>query len=124
MNNKRLGTEFEQQMCRLLKADGWWVHFLSPDASGAQPFDLIAVQGRRVIAADCKTSSVPIFKIDRLEDNQISAFEYWRLCGNGEPLLFIKYAERVYVVPYLMLKQRRRIDLREFSPWCKRWVLK
>lgn len=33
MNNKRLGTEFEQKMCGLLADEGWWVYFIEPKQS-------------------------------------------------------------------------------------------
>ena len=57
MNNKRRGTEFERQMCDILAKKGYWVHFIVPDARGAQPFDIIACRDGRPVAIDCKTSS-------------------------------------------------------------------
>ena len=38
MNNKKKGTAFEKEMCDLLAIKGYWVHFIAPDARGAQPF--------------------------------------------------------------------------------------
>ena len=112
LNNKRLGMEFEREMCNRLKAEGWWVHFLTPDASGAQPFDLIAVKNSDALACDCKVSSVPIFSIQRLEENQLSAFDYWVRCGNLSPILWVKWADGIYQVDYLILKAMGKVDLR------------
>ena len=44
MNNKKIGTQFEQEFCNLLAQHGYWVHFITPDRTGSQPFDVIAVR--------------------------------------------------------------------------------
>lgn len=112
MNNKKLGTEFEHEIVDMLADSGYWVHFMTPDNRGAQPFDLIFVKDGLAMAADCKTSSKRIFSFDRLEDNQVMAFEKWMRCGNLEPVVFVKYGDKVHTVPYLMLKEAGRVDLR------------
>ena len=112
-NNKKLGTEFEREMCKYLRRKGYWVHFMSPDVSGAQPFDIIAVKDRFPIVMDCKTAVKPIFPISRLEDNQLMAFELWLKCGNSLPYIAIKHKNQVYLISYLMLKERLKVDLRE-----------
>ena len=117
MNNKRLGTEFEREMCEILREDGYWVHFMSPDNTGAQPFDIIAVKNGYAIASDCKTSESPIFRMNRLEWNQVSAFDYWIKCNNGNPVIWVKYKGDIYLVMYLQLKMLGKVDLRRFEPW-------
>ena len=86
-NNKQIGAEFEREMCQYLKRKGYWVHFLFPDATGAQPFDIIAVKDGISVVMDCKTAVKPIFPISRLEDNQRMAFEFWLKCGNNMPYI-------------------------------------
>lgn len=122
MNNKKLGTEFENEMCKLLSEKGWWVHFIEPKPNGAQPFDIIAVKYGRAIAIDCKTSSTKRFDIKRLEDNQICAFEKWIACGNEMPIVAIKYNGEVYTVQYEYLKHKKVVDLEELK-WAKWSVL-
>ena len=100
MNNKRLGTEFEREVVRLLSQQGYWVHFITPDASGSQPFVL-----------DCKTSATKNFNISRLEENQRMAMDLWFGRGNKKAFVYIKYNEKIYAIPYLMLKGLGRIDL-------------
>lgn len=116
-NNKRLGTEFEREMCDRLSALGYWVHFIVPDARGAQPFDIIAVKGTSATAIDCKTSARGSFPITRLEDNQIMAFELWIRCGNTNPLIAVKFNERIYRIPYWKLKNERSVKLTEDLLW-------
>lgn len=111
MNNKQLGTAFEQEVCKMLADNGWWVHFISPNNAGAQPFDIIAVKNGQALAGDCKTSSTGVFPFSRLEDNQIMAFEKWLACGNSEPMVIIKYQDNVYFVPFQQLKAERKVNL-------------
>lgn len=111
MNNKQLGTAFEQEMVDLLARNNYWVHFITPDNRGAQPFDLIFAKDGIAMVADCKTSSKRNFSFKRLEDNQIFAFEKWMACGNAEPVIFVKYKDRIYTVPYKLLRNCGKVDL-------------
>ena len=111
MNNKKLGTQFEKEMVKLLAESGFWVHFISPDNRGAQPFDLIFVKNGFAYVADCKTSANHIFNIDRMEDNQIMAFEKWIHCGNTMPIIFVKHSNMIYPIYYNDLVKEKKIDL-------------
>ena len=115
MNNKQLGTDFERRMCVNFALDGYWVHFLTPDARGAQPFDIIAVKNGRAYAIECKTLSprVKSFNISRLEDNQIMAFERWIACGNAEPMILVEWGKVVVLIGYEELKRKKKIDMQE-----------
>ena len=118
MNNKKLGTRFEQRVCNLLNDDGWWVHFIEPKQNGAQPFDIIAVRYGRAIAIDCKTCAKNTFSIDRLEDNQVFAFEKWMACGNREPYIFVEHEAEIYVIPYKYIKRHVSVNLEDVQ-WAK-----
>lgn len=111
MNNKTLGTAWERECCEILRTMGYWVHFIVPDSRGAQPFDIIAVKDNKAKAIDCKTSVKAIFSISRLEDNQIYAFDKWLDCGNEMPEIWIKYNDKLYVVYYTELKEKRKVLL-------------
>lgn len=119
MNNKRLGTEFEREVVTLLSKQGYWVHFITPDSKGSQPFDIIASKDDRPIVADCKTSSKKWFSISRLEENQIMAFELWFNKGNRCAFVFIKYNDKIYQIPFRMIEGLRRINLEE----CENFVI-
>lgn len=124
MNNKKLGNEFEQEMVNRFAKAGYWVHFLSPDKRGAQPFDIIAARKGQVVVGDCKTSAKKSFSIDRLEDNQILAFDRWMSCGNGAPYIFVKYNGIVYFIPYTVLRANKTIKLEADSSFAGGWWLK
>lgn len=112
MNNKQLGTAFENRVCQELNKAGWWVHFFSPDKTGAQPFDIIAVRGGLAMAIDAKTSNTHRFSIKRLEENQIMAFEKWLRCGNYMPQIAVEYDDQIVWLSYWELKKEKVIDLR------------
>lgn len=103
MNNKKLGTAFERYVCQMLAQKGYWVHFITPDARGAQPFDIIAVKNRRPYAIDCKTCVSNTFSSNRLEENQKMAFERWIACGNMNALIVVEHNKSVYVIDYSFL---------------------
>ena len=111
MNNKRLGMQFERDVCKHLADKGWWVHFINPDSSGAQPFDIIAVKNGQALAIDCKTSVKRIFPASRLEDNQVYAFEKWLACGNEMSQIWVQYEGKIYAVKYAELKEKGKVDL-------------
>lgn len=111
MNNKKLGTQWEKECCDILKKNGYWVHFITPDSRGAQPFDIIAVKNGKAKAIDCKTSVKATFPITRLEQNQIYAFEKWLNCGNEMPEIWVKYNDKFYVLCYRELKEKGKIEL-------------
>lgn len=111
MNNKRIGSKFEQKVCELLAHKGYWVHFIAPDARGAQPFDVIAVKNGIAYAIDCKTCVAKFFNLSRLEQNQIMAFEKWIRCGNENALIVIEHDARIYCVTYGCLVEYEKVRL-------------
>lgn len=116
MNNKKHGTAFERFVVRELAKTGAWVHFLSPDERGAQPFDIISVRNGIATAVECKTQNdkTRYFPISRLEDNQVMAFDKWIACGNGEPIIMVEYKGRIIPIKYSVLKEKGRVDLDAF----------
>ncbi len=113
ISNKKLGTEWEQKVCKYLASNGYWVHFIAPDARGAQPFDVIAVKDGESFAIDCKTCVANTFNISRLEDNQIMAFNRWLECGNDNTYIAVEHKGRLHWINYENLKERKSIRLTE-----------
>lgn len=109
-NNKKIGTAFEKMFLKYLSDNGWWAHFLSPNAAGAQPFDVIAVRNNDVYAIDCKTCSSDYFYMARVEDNQFYAFQsiIWKSdvkCG----FVCLKAGE-IYYVDFAKVLDAKRHD--------------
>lgn len=118
MNNKKIGSDFEKAFCEYAKKIGHWVHFLNPDNTGAQPFDVISVKDGVAYAIDCKTCANKYFSINRLQDNQIMAFEKWLRCGNTDPLLAVEHDGDIYIISYTRLKALEKINLEEEYAFC------
>lgn len=117
MNNKELGNSFENEMVELLAKKEWWAHFITPDRRGAQPFDIIAVRDGIPIAIDCKTSKDHIFRISRLEDNQVLGFTKWLACGNTMAYIAVLHDECVYLIYYKQLEKEGKVDLKKMEAW-------
>ena len=113
MNNKKKGNDFEKRVCKLLAERAYWVHFISPDITGKQPFDIIAVKDGIAYAIDCKTSVRKTFGLDRVEDNQNFAFRKWLKCGNEMPCFFVEYKDDIKIVRYDELLEKGRVNLDE-----------
>lgn len=111
MNNKKLGSKFEKEICRRLASKGYWVHFIVPDIRGAQPFDIIAVKNDTAYAIDCKTCVADVFNISRLEENQVMAFEKWERSGNSVPVVVVEHKEDVICIEYEVLKAHGKISI-------------
>lgn len=122
MNNKQRGTAFEKEFCKLLKSRGFWVHFMSPSASGTQPCDIIAVRNEKAFLIDCKTCDDKVFRIGRLEDNQRLAFYAFQKAGNHNCWVAVKYQDQVYMINYGILDREKKVVLTDeflFEDWEK-----
>lgn len=107
-NNKKIGTKFEKQFLMYLADNGWWAHFLSPDASGAQPFDIMAIRNDDVYAIDCKTCSSDYFYMARVEDNQYYAFQSIIWKSNVKCGFICLKAGEVYWVDFSKVLEAKR----------------
>ena len=111
MNNKQIGTSFEKEFCELLAARGFWVHFMSPSASGAQPCDIIACKDNTPYLFDCKTCEDNTFRISRLEENQKLAFEKFFSRNNDNCFIAVKHNDNIYLIRWGNLKVFGKIKL-------------
>lgn len=111
MNNKKLGTAFENEFCELLAARGFWVHFMSPSASGSQPCDIIACRNNTPYLFDCKTCEKDTFHISRLEDNQLLAFHRFDKTGNDLAFVAVKHDKKVYLIQFFKLLKLQNVKL-------------
>lgn len=113
MNNKQLGTEWEREFCKILEEQGFWVHFITPDKRGSQPFDIIAVKNGLAYAFECKTlnGNVKTFPKYRIEINQQMAFQKWLDCGNNMPYIAIKRGKTIHIVPWEDIRDKEKVDV-------------
>lgn len=75
MNNQERGKSFEIEFCEYLQSQGYWVHYMNPSRTGAQPFDILALRDNDIMCFDCKTLAGSRFHLNRIEPNQELAFK-------------------------------------------------
>lgn len=106
MNNKRMGNSFEEELCNILFACGFWVHNMAMNKSG-QPADVIAVKNNRAYLIDAKVCSDNTFPFSRIEENQDLSMELWKDCGNGIGWFALKTDRGIYMVSHYAMKSLR-----------------
>ena len=106
MNNRKIGSQFEQELCNELAKNGWWAHFLSQNQTG-QPADVIAVRNNVAVLIDCKVCADNRFALSRIECNQEGAMTLWKATGNAYCYFAMKLNDdRIYMVPFDDLQLR------------------
>lgn len=82
MSNKKLGNDFESQLCEILSNEGFWCHLFAQNQAG-QPADIIAVKNGKAYLIDGKACVNDTFPFSRIESNQHTAMTLWKQSGNG-----------------------------------------
>ena len=121
MINKKLGNDFEQELCQILADAGYWTHNFANRKNG-QPADIIAVKNGKAYLIDAKECTREIFPLKRMEYNQELSMGLWIECGNIEPYFALKARNEVYVVDYttvmeLMLKGKKQLNLEDMNKY-------
>ena len=121
MINKKLGNDFEQELCEILADHGFWAHNFANRKSG-QPADIIAVRSGGAYLIDAKVCSYEVFPFKRIEENQHLAMDMWIECGNIEPYFALKARNEVYMVGYstikeLMRKGKKQLNLEDMNKY-------
>lgn len=130
-DNRKVGTSFEQTLCRRLSDFGFWAHNLAQNKQG-QPFDVIAAKNGHTYPIDCKVCEKDIFRLERVEENQYSAMTLWRQTGNGEGWFALRMTNgEVWFISFedmeramLTRKSLYWSEISQFGITLKEWVSK
>ena len=119
--NKKLGNDFEKELCQILADAGYWVHNFANRKNG-QPADIIAVKSGVAYLIDAKVCSYEVFPFKRIEENQHLAMDMWLECGNIEPYFALKARSEIYMVGYvtiknLMRKGKKQLNLEDMNKY-------
>ena len=101
--NKKLGNDFEKELCEILADAGYWVHLLNQNKNG-QPADIIAVKNGKAYLIDAKVCSYEVFPFKRIEENQQLAMDMWIECGNVTPYFALKARNEIYMISWQTIK--------------------
>lgn len=104
MTNKKLGNDFESDLCDKLFASGFWSHNMAQNQAG-QPADIIAARNGKTYLIDCKVCSNRGFALSRMEENQDWSMALWKACGNGVGwFALLLPGERIYMISHSQIK--------------------
>lgn len=103
MTNKKIGNDFEKQLCEMLSIHNFWAYNCPQNADG-QPADVIAARNGKGYLIDCKVCTKKGFDLSRMEENQDLSMELWKECGNGEGWFAILLGGIVYMIPHFTIK--------------------
>ena len=126
MINKKLGNDFEQELCQILADAGYWTHNFASKKTG-QPADIIAVKNGEAYLIDAKECTREIFPIKRMEYNQELSMGLWIECGNTTPYFALKARNEVYMVDYttvidLIRNGKKQLNLEDMNKYGTRLV--
>ena len=121
MINKKLGNDFEQELCEILADAGYWTHNFANRKNG-QPADIIAVRSGGAYLIDAKVCSYEVFPFKRIEENQHLAMDMWLECGNIEPYFALKARNEIYMVSYVTIKNlirkgKKQLNLEDMNKY-------
>ena len=109
-SNRKVGNNFEQDLCEILFGHGFWTNNLAQNQAG-QTADVIAVRNRQSYLIDCKVCSTNKgFDLNRMEDNQDLSMTLWQECGNGEGWFAILLAGQIYMIPHTVIKAYSKLQ--------------
>lgn len=128
MTNRKLGNNFEQELCELLFKEGFWVHNLAQNQSG-QPADIIAVKEGKAFLIDAKVCSDNKFAKSRIEQNQRLSMGLWRDSKNGTGWFALLICEEIFMVPYLKINETEKTvltlsDIVDYGMTFEKWLKK
>ena len=106
-SNKKLGSDFEQEVCQELAKEGYWVHNFANRKNG-QPMDIIAVRENIACLIDAKVCSNGVFKTSRIEENQVLSMKRWFQTGNTMAMFWLKLPDGTISV--IILNSEKELD--------------
>ena len=121
MINKKLGNDFEQELCHILADAGYWVHNFEKRKNG-QPADIIAVKNGKAYLIDAKVCMYEVFPFRRIEENQHLSMDMWIECGNITPYFALKARNEIYMVSYVTIKNlirkgKKQLNLEDMNKY-------
>ena len=121
MISKKLGNDFEQELCEILADAGFWTHNFANRKNG-QPADVIAVKSTTAYLIDAKVCSYEVFPFRRIEENQQLGMDMWQECGNTAPYFALKCRNEIYMVSWnsikdLIKKGKKQLNLEDMNKY-------
>lgn len=130
MTNKKLGNDFESELCEKLFKEGFWVLNITQNQAG-QPADIIAVKNGQAFLIDAKVCSDNKLPLSRIEENQKNSMNLWHDCKNGTGWFALLIGDEVFMMAYSNIEKMKiegcrsiltLSDIVESGMTFKKWV--
>lgn len=128
-NNKKIGNDFESELCRTLYNHGFWA-YNTVNKTGGQPADIIAARNDVPYLIDAKVCTNDEFPTKRIEENQKNSMLLFDRCGNKRHDFALKLSDgSVYMcdgLTLLMIRQEKktlkRTDIMQIGIPLDKWI--
>lgn len=114
-----VGKKFEEELCWWLSNNGYYVIYNEKGVAGSQPCDAIAIKNNIATLIECKhlENKLGIFDFDRLETNQLKAYDFFKEKHNTNMVIAILWNNNVYFINFGLLQFfDKSIDLKNIEP--------
>lgn len=116
MSNYKDAAAFEETVATILGEHGFWATVIPKGKDGSQPADIIAVNRKGIHLIDAKLCNGARFKLDRMEDNQLSAMDMIADRANGRGWFALGYpGDKIYMVEKFKLCMLRDSGVKSIS---------
>ena len=127
MSNRKSGTKFEDELCEILSAQGFWAHNLAQNSAG-QPADVLTAKNNKPYLIDCKDCQNDKLSLSRIEPNQESAMTLWQQTGNTECYFALRSHTGVIYMAHLNVLITMRNSISQVNvdkfPTLEEWICK
>jgi Holliday junction resolvase len=110
LSNKKTGTDFEREFCKLASENGFWAHMLNINQNG-QPADVIISKNNLTALVDCKDCKNNKFPFSRIEENQELSMKRWIETGNEHAVFALKTDEGIYIFYFSFLQKMKNVKI-------------
>ena len=118
------GRKFEEELCDYFSSQGYYVIYNEKGITGAQPCDIVIIKNNIAILVEAKNldNKSGIFNLDRIEQNQVLAYNKFRSCKNTNFILAIKWKNNIWLIDFGLLPYyQKSINLKQIEPNIKNW---
>lgn len=113
------GRKFEEALCKYFAEKDYYVIYNEKGVAGSQPVDIVIIKNNIATMIEAKNleNHNGIFNLDRVEQNQVLAYNRYRECQNYNFVLAIYHDNKVWFIDFGLLPlYNKSIDLKQIEP--------
>lgn len=114
LNSRNLGQQTEQQVAEYFSKNGWWVYRIPSGLSG-QAADIVMAKDGEAYLIEVKHCKNDRFVLNRIEENQKTAYKLFQQTGNKEHYVAIKFKNGTYLIHFMWIMKWLDEDLKSIT---------